>query len=300
MFSIIIPIHNKLPHLERSINSVLNQTYKNFELILIDDASNDGSSNKLLEFKDKRIRRYRREIPGPGGYAARNLGINNAKYEWVSFLDADDEWDTNYLSEVINIIKTYNNMNVITVGWYSKNKNKVVNNKLYNEKVKKFTLIDYLNYNKIMWTSAVTIRKSLLMKVGAFPEGKCNRGGDMDTWIRCLNNSNSNIFLNKKLAIYYRDTVNQVTDSRLNPSINFCSLGTIQSIRDTSQDKKLLRACDVFCSNHIYSIMLNDLELDNRVDKRKLNIISSKRLKMSVLLKIYLKKCMNIFIEKRL
>src|SRR5699024_12061080 len=104
MFSVIIPVHNKLPHLDRSIYSVLNQTYSNFELLLIDDASTDGSSEKIAEYEDSRIRRFRRDSPGPGGYAARNLGIKEAKYEWIAFLDADDEWKNEYLDELAKVL----------------------------------------------------------------------------------------------------------------------------------------------------------------------------------------------------
>lgn len=65
-FSVVIPVYNKLPHLERSIQSVLNQSHQNFELLLVDDASTDGSSEKLLEFKDERIRLLKRTTPGAG------------------------------------------------------------------------------------------------------------------------------------------------------------------------------------------------------------------------------------------
>src|SRR5690606_15386486 len=105
MFSVIIPVYNKLPHLDRSVQSVLNQTYSNFELILVDDASTDGSREKLRTFSDERIKVYYRDHPGAGGYAARNLGIEKATYDWISFLDADDEWTPDYLLTVSEIIK---------------------------------------------------------------------------------------------------------------------------------------------------------------------------------------------------
>src|SRR5690606_7754713 len=97
MFSVIIPVHNKAPHLNRSINSVLNQTFLEFELILINDASTDGSMKILESYSDPRIRLLERSTPGPGGYAARNLGIQTAKFKWISFLDADDAWEIDYL-----------------------------------------------------------------------------------------------------------------------------------------------------------------------------------------------------------
>ena len=90
-FSVIIPVGNKAPHLDRSINSVLNQSFKDFELILIDDATTDGSAAKLAGFTDYRIRLLKRSQPGPGGYAARNLGIKESRTNWIAFLDADDE-----------------------------------------------------------------------------------------------------------------------------------------------------------------------------------------------------------------
>jgi len=60
IFSVVIPIHNKFPHLERSINSVLNQSFQDFEILLIDDASTDGSTQKIKEFNDPKIKVFPR------------------------------------------------------------------------------------------------------------------------------------------------------------------------------------------------------------------------------------------------
>ena len=90
--SVVIPLYNKGPHIARSINSVRSQTFQDFELIIVNDASTDNSLGEVARFKDPRINLYHREKPGPGDYAARNLGIEKAKAEWIAFLDADDEW----------------------------------------------------------------------------------------------------------------------------------------------------------------------------------------------------------------
>lgn len=66
MFSVVIPVYNKRRHLARSIDSVLNQSFGNFELILVDDASTDGSFEFISQLKDKRISIFRRSSPGPG------------------------------------------------------------------------------------------------------------------------------------------------------------------------------------------------------------------------------------------
>lgn len=120
MFSVVIPVHNKLPHLERSINSVLNQTYKNLEIILIDDASTDGSSEKLREFQGEHIRIFTRNTPGPGGYAARNRGIKEARGEWVAFLDADDEWYPDHLEKMNQLAIEFPQVYLMSCGYQRK------------------------------------------------------------------------------------------------------------------------------------------------------------------------------------
>lgn len=300
MFSVIIPIHNKLPHLERSINSVLNQSYKNFELILIDDASTDGSSNKLLEFKDERIRKFRREIPGPGGYAARNLGIKEATNEWISFLDADDEWEIDYLSNVNKVIIEHEAVEIVTAGWVTKEEgNEKVDKTLSkNVDINSFTLTDYLLNGKFIWTGAANIKKEVLVKAGTFPAGKCKRGGDVDTWLRCLLISKCNIRINKVLVNYYRDTVNRVTDISSNPITKLCSIETLNSIRENTNDKKLLFAIDVFYSKYIYGYFLQTISQDKPLDLSLIKEIRFPINKLKVFVKSILKMIINKSIHK--
>src|SRR5690554_7926969 len=90
-FSVILPVYNKKPFLDKAIQSLQSQKYKNFEIIAIDDGSTDGSLEALQQYsKDGVIFLYSRGVPGPGGYAARNYGASYAKGEWLVFFDADD------------------------------------------------------------------------------------------------------------------------------------------------------------------------------------------------------------------
>ena len=91
LISVIIPTYNRAALLPRSINSVLSQTYKGFELIIIDDGSTDNTEDIVKGFSDKRIRYYRQKH-NKGGPAALNVGIKLAKGELISFQDSDDEW----------------------------------------------------------------------------------------------------------------------------------------------------------------------------------------------------------------
>ena len=302
MFSVIVPVHNKLPHLDRSINSVLNQSFKDFELIVIDDASSDGSEERIKEYTDPRIRTFKRDIPGPGGYAARNLGIKKAKYEWIAFLDADDEWKTDHLEEKFTIIQKYSDVELVSTNWvYSKEEKitPVSSLKKIKEKHREFSLIDYLNYNLIVWTSAVSIKKQVLISVGSFPEEKCKRSGDMDTWIRCLYKSKRNLFINKVLAVYYVDTVNRVTDFDWNPSLDFCPLKTIRNMRKNVTDRMLLKAIDNYCAKHISFRMMKEMKMRKTINLKRLNDVHSWLLRLKIIIKLYLYKLILILRKKQ-
>jgi len=259
-FSVIIPVHNKLPHLERSIHSVLQQTYPNFEVILIDDASTDGSSEKLREFSHQKLSLLQRTVPGPGGYAARNLGIGKAKYEWVAFLDADDEWKPELLQTVHDTIMSNQDQELecVTWGWYNMNKNTkfldTTSTKNAQHNFRHFTIMDFFNHQHMLWTGAVTFKKELIIRAGLFPESGFRRGGDVDTWIRCLWYSKGNIWINKVLSCYYLDAVNMVT-KQVQRDTSFLFTPFVMGLIQYSADKKLVAAIRKYQNRRIYSII---------------------------------------------
>jgi glycosyltransferase involved in cell wall biosynthesis len=89
--SVIIPTYNRAEFLSSAITSVLNQTFQDFEIIVVDDASNDNTQEVVSSFNDKRIRYIRHEI-NKGGAGARNTGIKVSTGKYIAFLDDDDEW----------------------------------------------------------------------------------------------------------------------------------------------------------------------------------------------------------------
>ncbi|MFW6005770.1 MAG: glycosyltransferase family 2 protein [Desulfonatronovibrionaceae bacterium] len=117
-FSVIMPVHNKAGHLGRALDSVLNQGFEDFELIIIDDASTDKSPEFIRRVRDARVRKYRRMVPGPGGYAARNLGISLARAGWIAFLDADDEWLEHHLHLVHEYLAAHPESDALATGFY--------------------------------------------------------------------------------------------------------------------------------------------------------------------------------------
>ena len=97
--SVIIPLYNKALYIQRSLDSVLAQTYWDFELIVVDDGSTDGGADAARNCHDPRFTLIRQENAGPG--AARNRGLREARGQYVVFLDADDEWLPEFLQESI-------------------------------------------------------------------------------------------------------------------------------------------------------------------------------------------------------
>src|SRR5262249_28714542 len=96
----VIPLYNKEPYVARAIGSILAQTKPVDEIIIVDDASTDGSLERLKAFQDSRIRVLRRTDPQQRGLpATRNLGIRSAASRWIALLDADDRWHEDFIEE---------------------------------------------------------------------------------------------------------------------------------------------------------------------------------------------------------
>ena len=115
--SVIVPLFNKAPYIERALSSVAAQTYRDFELIVVDDGSTDEGPRIVEAFTDLPIHLIRQENAGPG--AARNRGLELAQGELVAFLDADDEWLSNYLSESVRLLGEHGpEVAAITSGYF--------------------------------------------------------------------------------------------------------------------------------------------------------------------------------------
>jgi glycosyltransferase involved in cell wall biosynthesis len=121
MISIIIPTYNRGRLIKKSIWSILRQTYQNFELIIVDDNSDDGTEDIVKNIKDNRIR-YIKHENNKGANVARNTGISNSTGEYIAFQDSDDEWLEDKLEIQINeLIK--NKVDVVASSFYRYSKN---------------------------------------------------------------------------------------------------------------------------------------------------------------------------------
>ena len=118
--SIVVPVFNTASYLDRCINSILNQTFKDFELICIDDGSTDNSMEILEKYRitDNRVKVIHFE-QNKGASAARNAGIENAKGEFIGFVDSDDYIDDRFYENLLQKSSDYN----IVVGHFVLNTN---------------------------------------------------------------------------------------------------------------------------------------------------------------------------------
>lgn len=188
MISVIIPLYNKERQIRATLESVLRQSYTDFEIIVVDDGSTDGSAAVVESFQDARLRLIRQENGGVS--AARNRGIREAKGEDIAFLDADDLWEPEFLKTLHQLSVQYPSCSV-----YACNYDFVSPDGTHRP-----TIIRRLpfmgehgilsNYFEVascshppLWTSALMVRKEAMQAIGGFPLG-IKSGEDLLTWAR--------------------------------------------------------------------------------------------------------------------
>jgi glycosyltransferase involved in cell wall biosynthesis len=215
--SVVIPLHNKAPHIVRCLESVRGQTYGGFEALVIDDASTDGSAHEMGRVVDPRIRVLTRASPGPGGYAARNLGISEASSDWVAFLDADDAWEPEHLERTRDLIARFPDADLFSCGWIThRSDSERHTDGYYNENVwrgdHRFDVRTFMGGDRPTWTSVVTVRRRRLLDAGGFDEA-WRHGGDTALWLKLLLTGSSGAWYAGLGATYYKDSVNMVTNN---------------------------------------------------------------------------------------
>lgn len=217
IFSVIIPLHDKEPYISRTIQSVLDQTYKDFELIIVDDASSDNGLAQARLFADKRIRFFSHKAPSWGAAKTRNYGIQQAQNNWIAFLDADDEWNPNFLQSLANLHKRFPDANILCANWEHRYPQHSLRSKFSKEhqQVSLFTWDDFLeNITRNQWplcTGSAVLRRENLIEAGLFPEGEFRFGEDRDTWLRTMRLAQRWAWTPDVGLIYHCDIMSQTT-----------------------------------------------------------------------------------------
>lgn len=210
--SIVIPLYNKENHIKNTIEHVLNQTYQDFEIVIVNDGSSDNGPEIARSIDDSRIKVY--DQVNQGASTARNNGVSLASNELVAFLDADDEWSQGYLEAMMDLYRKYPDAVA-----YGSNYEIIENGETivldFPSITEKIGLIeDYFKAGKVftpLWTSAVMVKKSVFEELGGFSTS-CKICEDVDLWCK-LACRGQIAYVNIPLAVYKRDSSNMLSKS---------------------------------------------------------------------------------------
>lgn len=214
MISVIIPLYNKKRYIKNSVHAVLSQTYKDFELLVVDDGSTDGSVSELKNINDTRVR-ILQKVNG-GVSSARNYGIKEAKYNYVAFLDADDHWYPDHLENIVMLIRDFKEAKVFAGNFelvYPNKKRINYNKNLKTGYIKNYFYLIFKN-KKPIHSSAVAVKKNVFKKVGGFDESLV-MGEDIKMWYK-LAKKHKIAFCSSVSASYIQKTDNNINKNTKN------------------------------------------------------------------------------------
>lgn len=302
--SVIIPSYNRANYISEAIDSVLNQTYQDFEIIVIDDGSTDNTKEVLSKYDNKIRYLYQKNS---GASAARNLGINKAIGEYISFLDADDIWLPFKLKSQIDImaknqdvaliftdIESFNHCGIVRYSLMRSQfpqetdsfKNKVLKINFNDGTIIKGALYEELIYGNFIFTPTVLINKNCLQREEYFDEN-LYISEDYDFWLR----------ITQKYQVLYCNKVTarcRLTDNSL--SGDFGIRPFTYSKYDGKMLEKHLKLCSKDFKLLIKKRIINSynvaawgyLNVNNKYEVRKLSLRSLIYNKTQVKLYIYI------------
>lgn len=234
-FSIIIPLYNKQNFITRAVNSVLSQSYINFELIIVNDGSTDNSFDLVSSIIDHRIKIINKVNGGVS--SARNLGIDNASNEWICFLDADDYWLPNHLEEILYLLKKYPEAKIYSTLTQEKSRKGLsIAPNGFPDNFEGY-IENYFHFAKsatVFNSSSVCINKHALITIDKF-DTNLSHGEDLDVWFKLL--------INYKGVIKTLPTVVYDLISENRAMHSFCSL-----------EKHLLSKINIYRNEAIYGL----------------------------------------------
>ncbi len=208
-FSVVIPLYNKELYIKDTLNSVLDQTFTDFEVIIVNDGSTDKSLNIVKRFTDERIKIISKKNNGLS--AARNTGIKEVKADYIAFLDADDLWKKDYLQTQYNLIQNHISEFIFTTNLelFTSDKTPNLISKAYNSNLEQVITNYFKLRENIFGPSSLVIKKEIVKDIGYFNESITYGEGD-EYFIKCFNKYNLIYYTHSKV-LYRVGIENQLT-----------------------------------------------------------------------------------------
>lgn len=302
-FSVVIPLYNKEQHIKATLESVLNQLFTDFEIVIINDGSTDKSIEILKTFKDSRISIYNTKNQGVS--SARNLGISKAKAKYISLLDADDLWKPFHLNDLKILIETYPHCGLYCKAYEKSFYDKVLIPGTFNGIENNFFGIvpDFFEnsfVDGIAWTSAVAFPKSIIDVHGGF-DINMSSGQDTDLWIR--------IALKENVAFYNQTSAIKVISEKGNHlSFSNKRVDRLEVLSKFLSFEKENLSFKKYMDLNRFSIALerkisNDIiwkSVKNEIDFKNLNSKQKTLLKMPKSILLYLIKFQKFLLKQKI
>ena len=267
LISIITPVYNVEKFIVETIESVLKQTYSNWELLLVDDGSTDGSTDvcKNYTLQDERIKYFHKSNGGQA--SARNVGIKNAKGEYITFLDSDDLYFDDKLEQHLTDLKTnpadfYYGAGLML--FENRTDNKIEKYDWYYGKHTGHEFFKILYHSCSVNINSVLVKKTLFDTVGLFDESTELRGTeDWDLWLRIALKLKT-IYGNPNPKVYYRIHDNGIHFQRANMLIGKWKI--YEKFEHIKLIKPLVRKREY---RYVFRTLMNNLQAENRTNEIK-------------------------------
>lgn len=203
-FSVVVPLYNKENCIRMTLESVKKQSFKDYEVIVVDDGSTDRSLEEARKIKSENITIIHQQNQGVS--VARNTGILHAQGQYIAFLDADDEWEPDYLKTIDHLIEKYPESDMYVTAYRIDMGN---GKEHYSARLtpaagclESYWLTYQYAYD-FVWTSATVIRRSAVLKAGLFRAGE-KIGQDLDLWSRVARNNPKVAYSSEVCVNYHR------------------------------------------------------------------------------------------------
>jgi glycosyltransferase involved in cell wall biosynthesis len=246
--SVVIPLYNKETVVQRTIDSVLRQTYSHFEVIVVNDGSTDGGPAVVREIQDSRIRLIDQDNSGVS--AARNRGVLEARYELIAFLDADDEWLPDFLETVIGLASRFPDAGAYSTGYVivKEKEDSCRNVAIKGRQDKCGCYFDIFKKGGGVCSSSIVVRRRVFDRAGSFREGY-RLSEDMDMWFRI--GLHFPVSCSPKIcAIYHYYESNSACSEAVPNRVSPLHISSLELRRNTQLDPVVKRKAEKYLSYH--------------------------------------------------
>lgn len=243
LVSIVTPVYNAERFIKETIDSVISQTYSNWELILVDDCSSDSSADIISEYikKDDRIKYIKNEV-NSGAAVSRNNGIEASKGQYIAFVDSDDVWENEKLEKQLEFMKKNSYPFTFTSYRY------VLEDGTITDKTAR--AIEKINYNGLLKNTVIGCSTVIIdrMIVGDFRMPLLRRGQDTATWLQILKKIDYAYGLDIPL-VNYRKVSNSISSNK------FKALKRTWNIYRNVEHLGIIKSSYVFCCYAFNAVM---------------------------------------------